>query len=91
MNITKNIIELANAYNEKLWKQFSGLFPNSNTEIEGLPKDITNVLCVLIGTEETKKWIKFDLELLDGNSISELVTTDIGTKAVKMFVLTLPC
>lgn len=91
MNITENILALANAYDEKLWKRFSGNFPDSDTDIEGLPKDIANVLCVLIGKEETKEWIEFDLELLDGNSVLELLTTTTGMKAVKMFVLTLPC
>ena len=53
-------------------------------------KDILNVLIALLGVEQTSVWINKKISDLDNNSVIELVNNDIGRKAVKMFVLSMP-
>ena len=93
MNLSKTIVNLANAYDETIWSNFSKCFPEVtvNTDNLGLlPKDILNVLIELLGIEQTKEWIRKKLNALDNNSAIELLSSDIGTKALKMFILSMP-
>lgn len=93
MNLTKTIIELANAYNETMWHNYASCFKEVTVDRDGLdvvPRDILNVLIALLGVDQTSVWINKKISDLDNNSVIELVNNDIGRKAVKMFVLSMP-
>lgn len=84
--------ELAKAYNEKYWLDFVKLFTDihiSSNEFVGMPKDIACALIGLMGKEEAKLWILRPLERLDNNIMIDLVKTDLGIKAAKMFILSM--
>lgn len=93
MNLTKTIIELANAYNEIIWYNYASCFKEVDVdrdELDVVPRDVLNVLIALLGVEQTSVWINKKISGLDNNSIIELINNDIGRKAVKMFILSMP-
>ena len=93
MNLTEEIKKLAEAYNELLWNNFEKCFQpvEINDEIlKIIPKDILNVLVTLLGIDETKVWVCRNLKALDNNTVQELVKSEIGVKALKMFILSMP-
>ena len=71
---------------------FCNFFANihiSGNEFVGIPKDIARALIGLMGKEEAKLWILRPLERLDNNIMIDLVKTDLGIKAAKMFILSM--
>jgi len=47
------------------------------------------VLVGLLGIEQVKEWVCTPLERLDNQIIKELIKTDTGLKAAKMFILSM--
>ena len=89
---TDFIIKLAKAYTEELWSDFANLFPQVNTDdavLKEMPNDVVNVLVGLLGIEQVKEWVCTPLERLDNQIIKELIKTDTGLKAAKMFILSM--
>ncbi len=88
-----SIMELYNAYNDDLWKIYAKSFKEVSEKIGNLdkiPQDILNVLVGLLGLEEANVWIKTEIKELDNNIILDLIKTEIGIKALKMFLLSMP-
>ncbi len=88
-----SIMELYNAYNDDLWKIYANSFKEVSEKIgdlDKIPQDILNVLVGLLGLEEANVWIKTEIKGLDNNIILDLIKTEVGIKALKMFLLSMP-
>lgn len=87
------VTRFAAAFNEETWNNFSKCFPRisskSNT-LTSLPEDVVSALIGLIGEEQVKEWINSELEDLDNMKGIELVKSEEGLKALKMFILSMP-
>lgn len=89
---TDYIVSLAKAYDEVLWSDFVSCFPKvevNDVILKGIPNDIVSVLVALMGNEEAKAWVCKPLERLDNQMVRDLVKSDTGLKATKMFVLSM--
>jgi hypothetical protein len=89
---TDFIIKLAKAYTEELWTDFANLFPKVDTDnaiLKEMPNDVVNVLVGLLGIDQVKEWVCIPLKRLDNQIIKDLIKTDTGLKAAKMFILSM--
>ena len=93
MNITKTISALSTAYDEKNWLNFVNSFkeiPVQSEILDAIPRDIRRVLINLLGLKESEEWIIKKLKALDNNSVLDLISSEVGIKAVKMYIITMP-
>jgi len=93
VKITETIDKLADAYNDVMWNKYSNCFQKVQTKDEILckvPNDIINVLVYILGYDQAKNWILQEIPELDDQIVVELVKSQRGIKAVKMFVLSMP-
>lgn len=89
---TDFIVKLANAYTEEYWSNFATLFPIVNTDddlLKEIPADVFSVLAGLLGIGQVKEWVSTPLERLDNQIIKDLIKTETGLKAAKMFILSM--
>jgi len=89
----ETINNLTNIYNETMWNKFAKCFHDFETDDEILnkvPSDIVNVLVHILGYEQSKKWVAEKIPDLDYNTVIDLVKSEKGIKAVKMYVLSMP-
>lgn len=87
------VTRFAAAFNEETWSNFSKCFPRINSKsntLASLPEDVVSALIGLIGEEQVKEWINFELEDLDNMKAIELVKSEEGLKALKTFILSMP-
>lgn len=88
-----NIIELSAAYDDVLWTKFANDFETVTTRtgnLETVPQAILNVLVGLLGERTADMWIGKEVTYLDNTVGLELLNTEMGIKALKMFLLTMP-
>jgi len=87
------VTKFAAAFNEKTWSNFSKCFPRisskSNT-LASLPEDVVSALIGLNGEEQVNEWINSELEELDNMKAIDLVKSEEGLNALKMFILSMP-
>jgi len=91
--INEGVIKFANAYKDEYWNNFSKCFPLVNLKSEvlsKLPSDILSALIGIIGEEQVEKWVNYEFEELDNMKPIDLVRTDDGLKALKMYILSMP-
>jgi hypothetical protein len=89
----KNVTTLANAYNEVYWNRFAESFPKIKNETYtqvNIPNDIFSALVGILGESLIGEWLNKELKLLDNNKPIELLNSDNGRKALKMFILSMP-
>lgn len=85
--------KLANAYKEKYWNDFFKCFPTITAKNEiliNVPNDILSALIGLIGEEQVEQWMNYKFEDLDNMKPIDLVKTNEGLKALKMYILSMP-
>jgi len=90
---TITIDSLANAYNEKLWNNFAKCFPSINKKIDimsGVPDDVVSVLVGILGESAIEQWLNSELKLLENSKAIDLLKSEKGIKALKMFLLSMP-
>ncbi|MDQ0110647.1 hypothetical protein [Paenibacillus harenae] len=89
-----NIIEkLSNSSKEEIWNNFYKCFPlvkdNEGVAIK-LPDDILTALSGILDKSQIKEWLNLEVALLENYKPVDLLKTEEGTKALKMFILSMP-
>jgi len=87
------VTRFAAAFNEETWSNFSKCFPKISSKsitLSSLPEDVVSALIGLIGEEQVKEWINSEFEELDNMKAIELIESEEGLKALKMFILSMP-
>lgn len=87
------IDSFANAYNEKMWNNFSMCFSVVTKKTDfmvGIPDDILAALVGILGENAIEQWLNSELKLLDDNKAIDLLKSEKGVKALKMFILSMP-
>ena len=90
---TMTIDSLANAYNEKLWNNFTKCFSGINKKNDimyEIPDDILSVLVGILGESAIEQWLNSELKLLENSKAIDLLKSEKGIKALKMFLLSIP-
>lgn len=91
--IKTNIFKFADSYKDEYWNKFYRCFPviisNKNT-FSNIPSDILSSLIGLIGEEQVENWMNSEFEELDNMKPIDLLKTDNGVKALKMYILSMP-
>ncbi|MCM1315296.1 MAG: hypothetical protein NC205_07860 [Prevotella sp.] len=77
----------AHEYNEKNWKEYSECFPETDITVNGVSQDVVNAIVVLTSVE----WLHIPLKSVDGKTAVELEQTEKGRKALRAFIMRLPC
>lgn len=88
-----NLELLSSAYNEKIWNNFAQCFPSIKNKTDvmlGIPDDILSALVGVLGETAFEQWLNNEIKLLDNNKAIDLLKTEKGTKALKMFILSIP-
>jgi uncharacterized protein (DUF2384 family) len=89
----RNVTALANAYNDVYWNRFAASFPkvkNETIKIANIPDDIFSALVGILGESFIEDWLNKELKLLDNNKAIDLLKSETGRKALKMFILSMP-
>jgi hypothetical protein len=89
----EEIKQLADAYNAEMWNKFANCFKTIEVQddiLKKVPQDIVNVIVGLLGYEQAKRWVLEEIPDLDNCSVINLIVSETGVKAVKMFVLSMP-
>ena len=85
------IDSLATQFKEETWNKFAKTVEPSELKVEGIPQDIVNVLVFTLGTEdEAKEWLQTPFPNFNNKTALELLKTEKGTKALKLFILRIP-
>ena len=77
-------------YNEKKWERFLSYVKKSNIKIKGVPQDVVDAVYHALGPN-TKEWLGRPLPVFGGKTAMELLKSDKGRKALKAFIMRLPC
>ena len=80
---------MAAQFNEETWNKFAKTVEPSELKVEGIPQDIVDVLVFKIGLQ-AKEWLKRHLTAFNGKTAKDLLATEKGTKALKLFILRIP-
>ena len=83
------IDSLATQFKDETWNKFAKTVEPAELKVEGIPQDIVNVLVFKIGFE-AKEWLKRHLTAFGGKTAKDLLATEKGTKALKLFILRIP-
>lgn len=86
-----NIDFFAHVYNEKNWKEYSECFPETDITVNGVSQDVVNAIVVLLGRKTGVEWLNISLTAVDGKTAFELEKTETGRKALRAFIMRLPC
>ncbi len=89
----EEVVKWANRYGEDMWDKFQSCFKEVNTTnplLNKLPSDIRKVLVTYLGEKSACIWIQGGLTLMDGHRAIDLVESEIGIKALKAFIITMP-
>jgi len=84
----------ADTFNEEHWKKYSSGFENieiPNKLKNLLPDDVLHPLIYLLGDDVAYVWINKKLHAIDNRTAIELSKTDTGLKALKAFIMRMPC
>lgn len=87
------VTRFATAFKEETWRNFSKCIPKINSRsntLSSVPEDVVSALISLIGEEQASEWINSELEDLDNMKAIELIKSEEGLKALKMFILSMP-
>jgi len=91
--VSIGVKKFANAYKDEYWGNFSKCFPVINLKrgmFENIPIDVLSSLVGLLGEEQLEKWLNYEIEELDKIKPIDLLKTDDGLKALKMYILSMP-
>lgn len=80
----------ADEYKEDDWNDYANCFDELNIHIEGVPQDIVNAVLTVLGAEGYD-WLHRSLNQFNGKSALDLLKTPKGEKALKAFIMRLPC
>ncbi len=78
----------AKTYNDKDWKKYSKCFPKYDIKVDGVSQDVVNPIMHLVGNVE---WLNTPLKSLENKTAVELEKTEAGRKALRAFIMRLPC
>lgn len=78
-------------YNEENWKAFADCAAEADVRIEGIEQDIVNTVIGVLGREAGHNWLHTPLTQFDRKTAIELAQTAAGKKALKAFIMRLPC
>lgn len=78
-------------YNEENRKTFADCAAESDVCIDGIEQDIVNTVIGVLGRETGYNWLHTPLTKFDGKTAIELTQTAEGKKALKAFIMRLPC
>ncbi|MDE6672015.1 MAG: MbcA/ParS/Xre antitoxin family protein [Ruminococcus sp.] len=81
----------ANEYNDKDWKKYSECFPETDITVNGVSQDVVNAIVVLLGKKYGVEWLHIPLTAVDGKTAVELEQTEKGRKALRAFIMRMPC
>lgn len=87
------VIKFSNAYKDEFWNKFIKCFPRTvpqNKALSTIPEDVLASLIGLIGEEQIERWINCEIEDLDNIRPIDLIESEEGLKALKMFILSMP-
>lgn len=90
MKSMDELVFFANEYIEEDWKAYAKCFNNVNITIDGIPQDIVNAVLTVLGSATGLNWLKSPLSAFNGQTVSELVLTENGEKAIKAYIMRLP-
>lgn len=86
-----NMLEMFfDEYEAEAWNRYASCFEDVNTKIEGVPQEIVNAVCTILGEVAGKDWLYQPLHKFNGKSALELIKTEKGEKALKAFIMRLP-
>lgn len=77
-------------YNDEAWNRYASCFEDVNTKIDGVPQEIVNAVCTILGDDMGQVWLHQPLHKFNGKSALELIRTEKGEKALKAFIMRLP-
>lgn len=80
----------ADEYKENNWNDYANCFDELDIQIEGVPQDIVNAVLTVLGAEGYD-WLHRPLNQFNGKSALDLLKTHKGEKALKAFIMRLPC
>ncbi len=92
MSTLNTVDRLADSYNDKAWNNFLVFFNCVNVEgddFKEIPEDIARVIVGTIGKTQSKDWINKPLERLDNQKVIDLVKSEKGKRALKIFLLSM--
>lgn len=84
----------ASIYNEQNWGGFAHCFEDIDIPLEFgklIPDDVIRALIRILGEDNAREWIEIKLKSVDFKTAIELSKTEQGLKALKAFVMRLPC
>jgi len=81
---------LFHEYEEEAWNSYASCFEIVNVQIDGVPQEIVNAVCGILGERTGYDWLHKPLHNFNGKSAVELVKTEKGEKALKAFIMRLP-
>jgi len=85
--------KISNAYKDEYWNNFSKCFPLTvpqNKALSSIPEDVLSSLIGIVGEEQTESWFNCEIEDLDNIKPIDLIESEEGLKALKMFILSMP-
>jgi len=85
--------KFSNAYKDEYWNNFAKCFPRTepqNKALSTIPEDVLSSLIGLIGEEQIERWVNSEIEDLDNIKPIDLIESEEGLKALKMFILSMP-
>lgn len=80
----------ADEYSKNAWQRFARCFKQVDIVIEGIPQDIVNAVCGILGINTAVNWLKTPLNSLEGKTAVELVQYEKGCQALKALIMRLP-
>jgi len=90
--MTDKITFFSREYNEEHWKAYAASFAETDTHIAHIPQDIVNAVVGLLGSEAGVKWLTdTPLTQLNGMKAADILQMPSGEKALKAFIMRLPC
>ena len=80
---------LVKEFNKSSWEKLAKSCRKSKTKVKGIPQEIVDVVSFILGENEAEEWLR--RLKIDGKSAIELSKTQNGEKALKAFIMRLPC
>ncbi|MBR6384432.1 MAG: DUF2384 domain-containing protein [Lachnospiraceae bacterium] len=77
-------------YSDKKWNNYMSYIKSSHIKIKGIPQDVADALYHTLGNG-MKEWINRPISALDGKTAVQLLASSDGTKALKAFIMRMPC
>lgn len=78
----------AKIYNDKDWKTYSECFQKYDIKVDGVSQDVVNPIMHLV---EDVEWFNTPIKSLENKTAVELEKTETGRKALRAFIMRLPC